>query len=90
MDTEAAAADIALKAHVLCDPEMLDDFDHGDAIMRRIAESVDLTEAPEDALCSLVVDLMHYCDREKIDWSGDVVSRARDRFESERTESHAR
>lgn len=68
---------------------MLDDAEL-DRIMRGIAESVDLTEGPDDAVCSLVIDLMHYCERENIDWSGDVVSRARDRFESERNESRLR
>jgi len=90
MNTEAAAGEIALKTHVLCDPEMLDDSDERNAMRRSIADSVDLTEAPEDAVCSLVIDLMHYCDRERIDWSGDVISRARDRFDSDRRELHAR
>ncbi len=91
MNTEgAAAAELALKAYSLRDPEMLDQFTTGDRMIRRIADSIDLTEAPEDAACSLVIDLMHYCDREKIDWDDDILSRARDRFQSERRESQLR
>ncbi len=91
MNTEdAAAAELALKAYTLRDPEVLHQLADGDRIMHRIAESVDLTEAPEDAMCSLVIDLMHYCDREKIEWSGEVVSRARERYESERRELRVR
>ncbi len=91
MNTEGAAAgELALKAYTLSDPGMLHQVTDGEPMMRRIADSIDLTEAPEDATCSLVVDLMHYCHREKIDWDGDVLSRARDRFESERNESQLR
>jgi hypothetical protein len=49
--------------------------------MPEIAESVDLTEAPEDAVCNLVIDLMQYCEREKIDWTEDVISRATEQFQ---------
>jgi hypothetical protein len=59
-------------------------------MMRRIADSVDLTESPEDAACSLVIDLMHYCNREKIDWNDDVLSRARHRFEREAQDLQSR
>ena len=80
----AAAAELALKAHVLAfDPEILAEMTDGDRTMQEIAEAVDLTEAPEDAVCSLVIDLMRYCEREKIDWNQDVVSRARNHFRSE-------
>src|SRR5436305_8432901 len=48
----------------------------GDSTMREIADMVDLTEAPEDAVCSLITDLLQYCEREKIDWTQDVMSRA--------------
>jgi hypothetical protein len=48
--------------------------------MQAISSAVDLTEAPEDALCSLIVDLMRYSARENIDWDGDVSSRALERF----------
>jgi hypothetical protein len=52
--------------------------------MREIGDVVNLTEAPEDAVCSLVIDLMQYCEHEKIDWTTDVMSRARKRFRSQR------
>jgi hypothetical protein len=47
--------------------------------MRHVTAAVDLTEAPEDAVCSLVIDLLHYCQREKIDWQRDVIARAAER-----------
>ncbi len=76
-----AAAELALKAHVLAfDPEMIAEMTDGDRTMQEIAGAVDLTEAPEDAVCSLIIDLMRYCDREKIDWTQDVMSRASDYF----------
>ena len=84
----AAAAELALKAHVFrSSPEILADMTEGPRMMRSIADMVDLTEAPEDGVCSLVIDLMHYCEREKIDWTEDVLSRARRRFRSKRLES---
>ncbi len=65
-----AAAELALKAHVVAfDPEMIAEITDGDRTMQEIADAVDLTEAPEDAVCSLVIDLMQYCEREKIDWT---------------------
>jgi hypothetical protein len=73
-EKRAAAAELALKAHVL---ESTPEITEGDRALQEIAESVDLTEAPEDAVCSLVTDLMHYCDREKIDWDYDVIARLR-------------
>jgi hypothetical protein len=80
-----AAAELALKAHVLVsNPEILDEIAEGDRITREIADMVDLTEAPEDAVCSLVIDLLRYCEREKIDWTQDVMSRAWDQFRSGR------
>lgn len=73
-----AAAELALKAHVIAfDPEMIAEMTDGDRTMREIAEAVDLTEAPEDAVCSLVIDLMRYCELERIDWNQDVMLRAR-------------
>ena len=48
--------------------------------LQELTGLVDLTEAPEDAVCSLVMDLMQYCEREKIDWTEDVMSRALQRF----------
>ncbi len=81
----AAAAELALKAHVLrSDPEILAEMAEGDRVMQEIVEAVDLTEAPEDAVCGLVIDLLQYCEREKIDWTQDVMSRAREHFRSER------
>jgi hypothetical protein len=73
----AAAAELALKAHVLAfDPEILAEMTDGDRTMQEIADAVDLTEAPEYAVCSLVIDLMQYCERENIDWNEDVMVRA--------------
>ena len=83
----AAAAELALKAHVLrSDPEILAEMSERDRIMQEIADRVDLTEAPEDAVSSLVIDLLHYCEREKIDWTQDVMSRAWENFRSDRAE----
>src|SRR5436190_12822365 len=82
----AAAAELALKAHVLgCNPEILAEMTEGDRMMREIADLIDLTEAPEDAVCSLVIDLLQYCEREKIDWTQDVMSRAWEHLGSHRT-----
>jgi hypothetical protein len=79
----AAAAELALKAHVIAfDPEMIAAMTDGDRAMQEIVDAVDLTEAPEDAVCSLVIDLMQYCAREKIDWTEDVIARAAQAFRS--------
>jgi hypothetical protein len=81
----AAAAEVALKAHVLaCDPEIVAEMAGGDRMMRQMTDMANLTEAPEDAVCSLVIDLLQYCEREKIDWTQDVMSRAREHLRSER------
>jgi hypothetical protein len=81
----AAAAEFALKAHVLgSNPEFLAEMIEGQRILQEIAEVVDLTEAPEDAVCSLVADLLQYCEQEKIDWTQDVISRAWEHFRSKR------
>jgi hypothetical protein len=83
---QATAAELALKVHALrSDPGLMAEITGGDRMMQKVAETIDLTEAPEDAVCSLVIDLLRYCDREKIDWNEDVMSRARERFQSERT-----
>ena len=80
-----AAAELALKAHILAsNPEILAGMTQGDSTMREIADMVDLTEAPEDAVCSLITDLLQYCEREKIDWTQDVMSRAWEHFRSDR------
>jgi hypothetical protein len=52
--------------------------------MHEIANMIDLTEAPEDAVCGLVTDLLTYCEREKIDWTQDVMSRAWEHFRNQR------
>jgi len=79
-----AAAELALKAHVLgSTPEMLAELTEGDSAMREITDMVDLTEAPEDAVCSLVIDLLRYCEREKIDWTQDVILRSWQHFRSD-------
>jgi hypothetical protein len=79
----AAAAELALKAHVLAfDPEILNEMADGNATMREIAGAVNLTEAPEDAVCSLVMDLMRYCQRDKIDWAQDVMCPVSERLRS--------
>jgi hypothetical protein len=80
-----AAAELALKAHVLgSSSEILAEMTGGDRTMQEIAAMIDLTEAPEDAVCGLVIDLLQYCEREGIDWTQDVMSRAREHFRSER------
>lgn len=77
----AAAAKLALKAYTQhCDPELA--TGRNILPLEQISSSI-LTEAPEDAVCSLVIDLMHYCEHEKIDWAGDISSRARARFRNE-------
>ena|SRR5437868_2068519 len=81
----AAAAELVLKAHVLrSSPEILAEMAEGRRIMQSIAEMVDLTEAPEDAVCSLIIDLMHYCRRENIHWNAEVMARAWEHFGHER------
>jgi len=81
----AAAAELALKAHALgSNSEILAEMTEGDRMMREIADMIDLTEAPEDAVCSLVTDLLQYCEREKIDWTQEVMSRAWEQLRRER------
>lgn len=85
----AAAAELALKIHVLeADPEILAATTNGRRRLGRFAELVDLTEAPEDAVCSLVTDLLHYCHREKINWTQDVINRASQHFRTERAQEN--
>ncbi len=51
---DVADAELALKVHVLAsDPEMLAEMSDGGAAMREIAHTVNLIEAPEDAVCGL-------------------------------------
>ncbi|PYJ47571.1 MAG: hypothetical protein DME85_04780 [Verrucomicrobia bacterium] len=81
----AAAAELALKAHVLAsNREILAEMTQGDRTMKEIADMVDLTEAPEDAVCSLVNDLLQYCEREKIDWTQEVMARAWEQLRNQR------
>lgn len=81
----AADAELVLKAYVLLsNPELLAEITDGVSTAQEIADAVDLTEAPEDAVCSLVIDLMQYCEREKIDWTQDVMLRAKEYLRSER------
>lgn len=88
MKRDAAAAELALKAHVLAsDPKVLAEMTDGDRTVEEIADAVNLTEAPEDAVCGLVIDLLQYCEREKIDWNQDVMSRARQHLRSQRVRS---
>jgi hypothetical protein len=76
-EERAAAAEMALKAHVLkSNPEILAEMTDGDRMMQEIVKTVDLTEAPEDAVSSLVTDLLQYCEGEEIDWTQEVMSRA--------------
>ena len=83
---DVAAAELALKAHVLTSaPEVQAQITDGEVLMQEILESVNLTEAPEDAVCSLVIDLLQYCEREKINWTQDVMARASEHFRGERT-----
>ncbi len=83
-EEEAAVAELALKAHVLIsDPEILAEMTEGDRIMQGIGDMVDLTEAPEDAVCGLVIGLLQYCEREKIDWDQEIMLRARKHLRSE-------
>ncbi len=80
-----SAIELTLKTHVLTsDSEILAEMPHGNEAMLRIANMVNLTEAPEDAICGLVIDLLQYCEREKIDWTQDVMSRALERFRGAR------
>ena len=74
-----AAVEFALKAYSVGSDRRR--FDVDDGAIEPIAVSVDWAEAPEDAVCSLVVDLMHYCERANIDWRTDVIPRVRERFE---------
>lgn len=81
----APPAELALKAHVLAsNREIISETTGGDGIMQEIVNIVDLTEAPEDAVCSLVIDLMQYCEREKIDWTEEVMLRALERLRRRR------
>lgn len=80
-EQDVAAAELALKAYVfVSNPEILVEMPNGDRIMQEMASMVDLTQAPEDAVSSLVADLLQYCKRENINWNQDVMSRASAQF----------
>lgn len=74
-----SAAELAIKTHVLVSAA-IPEFKEAALFINEAAELISLTEAPEDAVCSLVIDLMHYCKRENIDWTQDVMARAQQRF----------
>jgi hypothetical protein len=80
----AEAAEWALKAYALqSDPRLLAEVSDGNEKIGEMAAMVNLTEAPEDAVCSLVIDLWNYCEREKIDWAEDVIARANERRQAQ-------
>jgi hypothetical protein len=70
--------------------EVIAEIAAGRKLMEELQAAVNLTEAPEDAVCSLLVDLMHYCERERIDWPNGVMPRARACFSAERRLSRGR
>lgn len=75
IDGGVAAAELALKVHVLmCDPATATNL-REKTVFAEIRSEISLTEAPEDAVCGLVIDLLRYCERESIDWNDDVMSR---------------
>jgi hypothetical protein len=79
-----AAAELAVKAYILkSNRRLLANTTQGNIMLREIEDAIDLTEAPEDAVCSLVTDLLQYCKREKIDWDQDVMLRAMEQFQVE-------
>ena len=84
---QAAAAEFALKSYIA---EGTPDILRETSKLMEGRDAVNLTEAPEDAICSLVIDLMHYCERERIDWPNDVLSRAGERFTAERQTARKR
>jgi hypothetical protein len=82
MELESAAvAELALKIYSLAaDSELQRTFREEDRLIRSATQLVELREAPEDAVCSLVIDLMHYCSEQNIDWGRDVIDRAENYF----------
>jgi len=56
----AAAAEVALKAHVLaCEPEILAEMAGGARMMRQMTDMVNLTEAPEGEAVPIPVGRSH-------------------------------
>lgn len=81
-EERAEAGELALKAHILWSNPAIGEGIVDEAWVKKEAlDAINLTEAPEDAVCSLVMDLMSYCEREKIDWVEDVAARAEERLE---------
>lgn len=82
LDKEGAkAGELALKAHVLwSNPEIRAEMIDEALVRKEILSAINLTEAPEDAVCTLVMDLLSYCEREKIDWAEEVMARAEERL----------
>lgn len=81
LDRGAEAGELVLKAHVLwSNPGIRKEMTDEALVRKEIASAINLIEAPEDAVCSLVMDLLSYCEREKIDWAEDVMARAEERF----------
>jgi hypothetical protein len=77
----AAVAELALKVYSLgVESDVRRNFHDADRLMQSASGLIELREAPEDAVCSLVIDLMHYCKQEIIDWQRDVIDRAHMRF----------
>lgn len=76
-----SAAELAMKMHVLA---LSSDIGAGivdfDAVAAAVGAAVNLTEAPEDALATLIIDLMQYCEREGIDWEKEVMLAARKHY----------
>ena len=72
----ADAGELALKAHVFwSNAEIRAEMTNEALIREEIVSAVNLTEAPDEAVCSLILDLLSYCEREQIHWSKDVVAR---------------
>lgn len=62
---------LVVKTHCLGTmPEGLEPYVDGwDKMAEEIHESVDLTEAPDEAVVDLLTNLMHFCHREGISWT---------------------
>ena len=87
----AVASEFVVSAHtVASDPQILAEMSSVNELIRQITQCVDLTEAPEEAVCALVLDLLHYCERERINWSDDVMVPALKRYQQERLSEASR
>jgi hypothetical protein len=72
-----ANAELALKASFTCNSDILAEIAGAQQVMDEIQKSISPTKAPEEAVCSLVMDLRRYCEERKIDWNEEVKSRGR-------------